>query len=167
MMMETKISMTDQEVGTITKTSIIMLESGVDDVFPLFGPIREKEWADGWNPRVLTATQDVSEHMMFRTRSKYTDEPDYTWIISKYHPEQFLIEYTVISSDRIWFITVACKAVGTITEATITYSYNGFTATAIARNRESAEKMFAHSLKDWETAINYFLRTGKKLGGHN
>jgi hypothetical protein len=147
----------------ISRSADIILNSTIDNVFPLFGPVREKEWAKGWDPVILSGSGDVEEQMVFRTASGYKDEPNYTWIVSKFIPSSFLIVYSVISVDRIWFITVNCKPLGSKTQATITYTYNGFTEAAAIRNRESADRMFAEELKDWQKAINHYLATGKKL----
>ena len=35
------------ESKRISRTSIITLNAPLEKVFPLFGPIKEKEWADG------------------------------------------------------------------------------------------------------------------------
>ena len=41
--------------------------------------------------------------MVFKTKSHGHGEPDYTWIVTKYTPEQSLIEYTVLTMERLWF----------------------------------------------------------------
>lgn len=41
------------ESARISRTSTITLNGPLGEVFPLFGPVREKEWAAGWEPRVL------------------------------------------------------------------------------------------------------------------
>jgi len=146
-----------------SRSADILLDVRVQEAFPLFGPIREKDWAEGWEPVVRHGAGVVEEKMIFQTKGSYRDEPDYTWIVSKYFPDRYLIKYTVISSNRVWFITVQCNPVGLKTRATIRYSYHGFTPIAIQRNHESIQQMFASNLNDWEVAINYFLKTGKKF----
>ncbi|MBI1766917.1 MAG: hypothetical protein HYR67_00920, partial [Bacteroidetes bacterium] len=47
----------------------------------------------------------------------------------------------------------------------ITYTYIGLNNEGNALNATALEKMYAHDLKDWEKAINYFLETGKVLKG--
>lgn len=91
----------------ISRTRTIALNAPLEKVFPLFGPIREKEWAADWEPRILySATGFVEEHMVFKTRPRHSREPDFTWTVSKYHPDQALIEYTVFTSERLWWITI-------------------------------------------------------------
>jgi hypothetical protein len=149
----------------ISRTSIITLNAPLKKVFPLFGPIREKEWAAGWEPQVIHATTDLEEHMVFQTRSHHGQEADFTWTVSKYYPDQALIEYTVFAPERIWWITIECregKAKET-TEAKITYTYTGLTESGNATNEKALATMYRRDLKDWQAAINHYLETGKRL----
>lgn len=149
----------------ISRTATISIKSPIEKVFPLFGPIREKEWAHGWDPTVVSGDGDVSEHMVFKTNGRYDDEPEYLWAVTKFFPEKYLIEYTVTSKDRIWFITVQCKNSASSTSADVTYTYIGLTKSAQERNSESLERMFARDLDDWEEAISHYLLTGNQLKG--
>jgi hypothetical protein len=145
----------------ISKTALIELRASIEKVFPLFGPIRETEWAYGWDPEIIFGNIDPEEHMIFRTKAGYDDEKFYTWIVSQYSLAHHKIEYTVSTTQRIWVITVQCTAHGNGTKAMITYTYTSLTDTGAKRNEESLRNMFACDLKDWEEAINFYLNTGK------
>jgi hypothetical protein len=146
----------------ISQSSEIVIDSVVENVFPLFGPLLEMEWAIGWEPRIIFLDQpNVAEHMIFQTKSHYGE--DYLWAVTQYVPERYFIEYTVTAVDRIWFIRVECKEAGLKTEATITYTYTGLNEKGNRRNREALDKMFVSDLKDWQDAINYYLANGKQL----
>jgi len=150
----------------ISRTSTITLNAPLKRVFPLFGPIREKEWAAGWEPQVLySTTGSVEEYMVFKTRSHHGHEPDSTWTVSKYHPDQAFIEYTVFAPGRLWWITIRCREgiVGETTEAEITYTYTGLTEKGNAINERALETMYRRNLKDWEESINHYLETGERL----
>ncbi len=144
----------------ITRSATFKVAGEIQNVFPLFGPIREKEWATGWNPEVIFATHPEAElHMIFKTAGT-ADEPEYLWTITHYNPETYCIVYTVSTANRIWFITVQCESAKTETMVTVTYSYTGLNEIGNMRNREMLQRMFMHDLRDWETAINYYLSTG-------
>jgi hypothetical protein len=152
------------EAVRIEETETITLHASVERVFPLFGPIEEQKWAEGWAPQILYGKSKAEEHMIFRTNSRYADEEFYTWVISKFNEPHRLIEYTVSAPGRIWFITVSCQKYGNEkTRATITYSFTALNEQAVARNQESLDRMFADRLVDWEEAINYYLATGQKI----
>lgn len=152
-----------QTMNRIERSASFMVKSGVEQVFPLFGPIREKEWAAGWNPEIIYATHpEVEEHMIFSTPGILPGE-QFIWAVTQYRPHDFLIEYTVSAKDRVWFITVRCKPQDEHTTVTVTYSYTGLTEQAGRLNQQALESMFVHQLKDWEDAINFYLETGKQF----
>ncbi len=146
----------------ISRSSTLSINAPIEKAFPLFGPLLEMEWAAGWEPRVIYLDQEhVAEHMIFQTKSLYGD--DYLWAVTQYAPEHFKIEYTVQATDRIWFIRVQCLSSKEATKAMVTYTYTGLSENGNQKNREALEKMFSQDLKDWEEAINYYLKTGKQL----
>lgn len=82
----------------ISRTATITLRGPIAAVFPLFGPIEERKWEDGWDPMILfPETGDLEEGMVFTTRGHTDEEATYTWIVSKYHPANHAIQYTVSS----------------------------------------------------------------------
>lgn len=149
----------------ITRKSQITLNGLMGEVFPLFGPIKESEWAPGWAPKIIYRTSLIEEHMVFTTTSHHGQEPDSTWTLSRYNPENAFIEYTVFAPERLWWITIQCResVEKKQTEAEITYSYTGLTDRGNMINKKALDKMFEHNLKDWEEEINYYLDTGHRL----
>lgn len=157
------------KAGRFERSATIILNGPLEQVFPLFGPIREKEWADGWNPEIIHgAGDDVEEHMVFKTVSHFHEESDYVWTVSKYMPDRAFIEYTVISGERIWFITVKCDKdpAPRTTRAEITYTITGLTENGNSIGEKALQEMFARDLKDWEEAINFYLKTGERFTHH-
>lgn len=146
----------------IQRTSVFVVHASIEKAFPLFGPLLEMEWAEGWEPRVIFLRQKyVEEHMIFKTKSQYGE--DYLWAVTQYDPALYKIEYTVTAPDRIWFIGVVCQANDNQTKVSVTYTYTGLSEKGNQQNKDALEKMFANDLKDWEKAINYYLETGKQL----
>lgn len=161
---ETKEALTDYKAERISRTASFLVKEDVKKVFPLFGPVREMEWAEGWEPQIVfSETMDVETKMIFQTAERFENEGKYTWVISQYFPERYLIEYTVSTPERIWFITVQCAENGEQTHVTVTYTFTGLTEKGHELNKQALEKMYAENLKDWEAAINYYLTTGKPL----
>jgi len=145
----------------ISRSATLSLNADIDKVFPLFGPVLEKEWAYSWDPEIIFSGTDlVEEGMIFRTKG---EEEHYTWVVTKYQPDNYIVEYTVNTSTRIWFILVACKQAGSKTLAKVTYTYTGLTGKGMELNRAALAKMFEFDLRDWEDAINFYLQTGRQL----
>jgi hypothetical protein len=153
-----------QTAERIERTASFLVKAPIEKAFPLFGPIREKEWAAGWEPQVIYSQHpEVEEHMIFKTVSNSPDEKEYVWVVAQYRPINFFIEYQVSTHQRIWFIMVKCKPQQENTLVSVTYSYTGLTDNGNRINQESLTKMFTHELKDWEEAVNFYITTGKRL----
>lgn len=155
----------DFHAQRIAETRRIKLNAPLQIVFPLFGPIKEKLWVKGWEPEILFLdAAEIAEHMIFRTPPRFEKEPPYTWILSKYAPEQAFVEYTVFTPERLWTIAVRCEAAAPhTTHAEITYTFTGLSEHGNTLNEKALAAMYANDLKDWEEAINHYLKTGEKL----
>lgn len=154
---------TDFKSERISKTASFIVNAPVEKSFPLFGPVREKEWAAGWEPEIIFSnSQEVEEHMIFKTSGKHHGE-EFLWTITQLRPEEYLVEYTVSTPERIWFIRVKCEAKQETTLVTVSYTYTGLSEQGIEKNHEALDKMFEHNLADWEEAINHYIQTGEQL----
>jgi len=150
------------------KSATITLNGPIGKVFPLFGALEEKKWADGWNPIVMYPTSEkLEEGMVFTTPAHGHGETAYAWIVSKYQPDNHLIEYIVSTTNRYWVISIKCRASSdTETEATVSYTFTGLTPLGNEINKHAIGKMYERNLQDWEEAINYYLKTGNALKHH-
>ncbi len=148
----------------ISKSATIVVNAKIEDVFPLFGPIREKDWAEGWDPEILYSTTNLVErHMIFRTKPSNDVEDYFIWVITTFKPDQHKIEYTVSTKNRIWFINVSCTAIQSKTRAEISYTFTSLNEMGWQLSKEALQKMYANDLKDWEEALNFYLATGTLL----
>jgi len=158
--------MTEAQV-LIEHTSVIKLVGGISRVFPLFTPLGEREWAEGWDPAVVwPGDETVQERMVFTVRRG--DGPETVWLVSKYGEQHGIIEYTVYESERVHWILIRCSTAedGESTKAEITYTYVGTSDGACQKNAQQLASMYKHNLKDWEYAINHYLRTGERITHH-
>lgn len=150
----------------VEKASVIRLDAPLAQAFALFGPLREREWAEGWNPEVIwPASESIQERMVFVVRSPHGHDHDSTWLISRYDADGGLLEYTVFSPESVHSILIRCRAVegGRATEAEIAYRYVGTSEKSRAHNVRALETIYHRDLKDWEEAINHYLRTGQRI----
>jgi hypothetical protein len=144
----------------ISRTSAIVLNGIPSEVFPLFGPIREKEWAPGWDPTIIYPNGVLAEaHMVFTSRLRDADQAESTWTISTYDPQGGFIEYTVFAPGRLWTIAIRCRPgqADRTTRAEVTYTYTGLTDSGRRLNEAALECMFHCDLKDWEEQVNCLL----------
>ncbi len=143
----------------IEKTATIILKGKPEQVFPLFGAFEERKWAEGWQPVLVYPDKEIIlEGTTFLTHGHGHGENKFTWIVNRYDPANFMIQYLVWSDNRHWTITVDCKAEAeNLTSASITYQFTGHNATGNKINRRLLDNMYAHNLRDWADAINQYL----------
>ncbi len=144
-----------------TQSFTIGLNGSVADVTPLFGPVREAEWAPDWSPRFIYPAQGVQrEGAMFITTTG--DGKERLWLLTTYDVKKGRVEYVVLipgfAANEIKIRVVPdgeqhCKA-------TITYRRSALAPEA----NEEVAKLDAHWAEEqrihWETAINEALAKG-------
>ncbi|SRR5690606_3107364 len=149
----------------VSRTATFRVDAEIERTFPLFGPISEMDWAPGWAPEIVYSVNPVvEEHMVFRTPGYHPSESHCLWALTLFRPEEHLVEYTVSTQNRIWFIRVQCAANGSSTNVEVTYTYTSLNELGCQLNRAAIAEMYRRDLRDWQEAIDYYLKTGKRWG---
>jgi len=144
-----------------TQSFTITLNGSVAGVTPLFGPVREAEWAPDWSPHFLHRAQGVQrEGVVFTTGPGHGR--DRLWLLTTYDVRNGRVEYVVVTpgstANEIKIRVVPdgeqhCKA-------TITYRRSALTP----EGNEEVAKLDEHWAEEqrihWETAINEALAKG-------
>ena len=139
----------------------IVLQGSVADATPLFGPVREAEWAPGWAPHFLHPPEGAqSEGVVFTTTT--SKDKERLWLLTAYDLKEGRVEYVIITpgftANEVKIRVVPdgdrqCRA-------TITYRHS-----AVApQGNEEVNKLDAHWADQqrvhWEAAINALLAKG-------
>ena len=94
---------TNFKAERISRTAAITLNGNIKDVFPLFDAFEERKWADGWDLTLIYPdTEIIEEGTTFKTTGNEIDKSDFLWIVSKFQPENYLIQYLVSTPNRYW-----------------------------------------------------------------
>src|SRR4029077_2673712 len=144
-----------------TQSFTIILDGSVSDVTPLFGPVREAEWAPDWSPRFIHPAQGVQrEGVVFTTSPGHGR--DRLWLLTTYEVGNSRVEYVVVTPT---FTTNEIK-IRVVPDgeqnvkARITYRR----ASLVPEANEEVAKLDAHWAEEqrihWETAINEALAKG-------
>src|SRR4029077_11762293 len=79
-----------------TQSFTISLKGSVADVTPLFGPVRETEWAPSWTPRFLHPAEGAQrEGAIFTSVSSTGTER--LWLLTAYDVKEGRVEYVFIA----------------------------------------------------------------------
>jgi hypothetical protein len=144
-----------------TQSFTIELNGSVPDVTPLFGPVREAEWAPDWSPRFIHPAQAVQREGVVFTTS-HGHGRNRLWLLTTYDVRNGRLEYVVVTpastANEIKIRVLPdgeqhCKA-------TITYRRSALTPEG---NQEVA-KLDEHWAEEqrihWKTSINEVLAKG-------
>jgi hypothetical protein len=159
-----------EETGTAaveqrTQSFTIELNGSAADVAPLFGPVREAEWAPDWSPRFIHPVQGVQrEGAVFTTVGAYGR--DRVWLLTAYDVTNGRVEYVVLTA-AFTVNEIKIRVVpdgGQHCKATITYRRSALTP----EGNEEVAKLDAHWAEEqrihWQAAINEALAKG---GSHD
>jgi hypothetical protein len=136
----------------------ISLNGSMAEVVPLFGPVREAEWAPGWTPHFIhPAKSEQREGAVFTTTSAHGQER--LWLLTAYDEKDGRVDY-VFMTPGFTFNDIKIRVIPDgekHCKATITYRHS---ALAPEGNAE-VEKLDAHWAEQqqvhWEQAINATL----------
>jgi hypothetical protein len=141
-----------------TQSFTILLQGSATEATPLFGPVREAEWAPSWAPRFLHPPEGAQrEGVVFTTTTSKGKER--LWLLTTYDINQGRVEYLCMTpgftANEIKIRVVPegdrrCKA-------TITYRHSALAP----EGNEEVTKLDAHwenqQRVHWEAAINAAL----------
>lgn len=132
------------------------------EITPLFGPVREREWAPDWAPHFIYPAQGGQEEgAVFTTTSANGQER--LWLLTTYNVEHGEVEYVVITPGftanqiKIQIAPDGEKQ----SKATITYRHSALAPEGNEEVRKLSPDWAAHQRVHWESAINSVLK--KKL----
>lgn len=156
----------------VTRGQVLSLSGKPEDVFPLFGPVREKEWAEAWqiNP-IYTETELAEEGFIFTTKGHSGGEV--IWVMTQYATSTLDLEYLVISPGlRVVKLHVHCEADSNdpncdcATHAVVTRTMTALSEHGNISVDQFTEESFRDDMALWEKAINHYLKTGEPLRHH-
>ena len=139
-----------------------------DEVFLLLCPVLEAEWVPDWRYRLIYSQSGVAElGCVFATPNE--DGSETTWVVTHYDPAAFRIGFVWVNPGIVAAYIEIClrsksaAAKAPITEALIRYTYTGLSPAGNRELERYDRRWFEHKMKSWQTAINHYLQTGKKI----
>ena len=151
----------------VERTHRIALNGEADQVFPLFGPIREADWVAGWEPEMVAGDGLTPERgCVFRTFD--TERGETVWLLAQLDFEDCRIGYlraTPQSDLAEITIEVESDAPGR-SVAAITYRVTGLSEAGNRYAESFTEQHYQEWIDEWAVAINHYLATGHRLPTH-
>ena len=154
------------EFETVQKTfTCVQINTGnIKEVFPLLCPVREKDWIDGWNYKMIKSISGlIEENCVFTTEQHGKLET--VWYVTQYDKENYKIEFIRVTPiENTVRINIELEKIDSITtKSHISYVYTILDKKDIVTKIKEIEQSFSDSMNYWEKAINHYLKTGKML----
>lgn len=130
-----------------------------DQVFPLLCPIRELEWAEGWNPSLVVSNSGVVEKdCVFITPG---DSEDTIWVVTRHDAEQLELEMLMVTPGRtVGKLEISLLDLGgNKTAAEVAYTHTSLGPEGDEYMGGLTEEWYLQFMQDWETQLNHFLST--------
>jgi hypothetical protein len=144
----------------------VHLDAAPSQVFPLFGPIGEREWAPGWDPKMIFPADGSSrvKGSVFTIGGKHGDE---IWVVTGYDTQNGLVSYLVVlPSHLVTEIEIHVQKQGEQkSSAEVTYRRTALSAAGNHMVTFLTENVGGHAAH-WEHAINEALRKRRDSVGH-
>ncbi len=130
-----------------------------DEIMPLLTPLGEKAWARGWDPTILFEAPPPGSGTVFTTR--HADRPETTWLLETFDPVAGHVRYIHMTpgSDVTEIDIALARAPGSAgrTEATVRYTYTGFSKRGNDLVDSMTEEHYRHFMMAWEQELNDYL----------
>lgn len=147
----------------VTRTRTIRLHAKPEDVFPLFCPVREVEWVEGWDPEVVYSTSGLVEaDCIFVTREA---EERAIWAVIRHDAERFALDLLKVAPEEaVTRIEVRLEAAGgNHTDARIAYTHTALGPRGSAQVERFTEERYGKIMETWRRVLNHYLETGSAM----
>ena len=145
--------------------SCTQINSGnIKEVFPLLCPVREKDWIDGWDCKMIHSISGLIEkNCVFVTG--HHGESETVWHVTLYDKKNYTIEFLrVTPNENTVRINIQLEKIEEkATKSHISYLYTILNEKDIETQMNHIEQSFFDSMTYWEKAINHYLTKRKVL----
>ena len=133
-------------------------------VFPLLCPVREKDWVEGWEYKMIFSKSGLIEKNCIFSTPHHGNEQT-IWYVTEYDRENYKIQFVrVTPNEEVVKIDIFLSDNGNgTTSSNITYQYTALNESKNLWIKEKLESEFKENMIEWEDAINFYIKTGKKL----
>jgi hypothetical protein len=147
----------------VTHTFTQTLDAPPAAVLPLLCPVREAEWVPGWSPALVLSDSGVAEPDCVFTTPDAAAGPDAEaiWTVLAQDADAGTVEMLKVTPGFLVVrLQVALRpAPDGRCLADVTYRYTALSASGEAYVAARTPEAYAAFMRDWERALNDFLRT--------
>lgn len=148
----------------ITRTYVQKIDARPGEVFPLLCPVRESEWLEGWQCRVVYSRSGLAEkNCVFKTARE--GEAETVWTITEHDRDKLKVEFLMVTpGSRVGRLEIEIVgAAGDRSAVHISYTFTALSQEGNLFIDAYTEELFNQRMRWWERSMNHFLATGRLL----
>jgi hypothetical protein len=140
------------------------LAASPNTVFPLLCPVREAEWLRGWRYSLVHSASGVAElGCVFMTPHRHGGT-ETVWVVTEYEPPRRIGFVRVTPGAAAVQIAIELTPIGAgETRALVRYTYTALSDSGEAELAAAGEEAWRAMMQEWESSLNHYLATGRKL----
>ena len=146
-------------MSTIKHTEQFKINRPIEILFPLFSAEGERLWVPGWDYENIMGSTDLHEDYVFLTKNHDHASTDAIWLVKKYEPETFLVQfYKVEPENKVGIITVRCnKITKCVTQVEVSYEYISLSKAGDEFIESFTSTEYKTFISEWKNLLeNYF-----------
>jgi hypothetical protein len=124
------------------------LHGSPQEIFPLLCPVRECEWARGWDPRLVISRSGIAEPDCVFITGPADNES--IWVLTAFQPPGHIEFVKVTPAETVARITIDLRAEGSDTLADVTYAYTALHERGARILADFTAESYQEFMKDWE-----------------
>ena len=147
-------------MNSVKHTAGFEIAQPIAILFPLFSAEGEKLWVPDWDYENVMDTTQLSEDCVFLTRSHDHAETDAIWIVKKYVPADYLVEfYRIEPEQKVGLVRVRCSSVSKAqTSVEVTYRYTALSSDGKRFVASFDETAYGEFIAEWKTLLSQYFR---------
>ena len=131
-------------------------------VFPLLCPVREYEWIDVWQGKLLYARSGAAEEDCIFTSHSFDEIGPETWVCSRYEPP-LRIDYLRFTAHTVIRLELTLKPADTGTDLAAAFVATGITGTGKSLVAGFGPATCTEFSRPCFLMLDHFVRTGTML----
>lgn len=134
-------------------------------IMPLYCPVRELDWCENWNPKVVNSNTGLVEKDCIFITSHGDD--DVVWIVSDYDVAKgHVVMYYHVPEVLVTKLEIKVAPITDIkTKATLIYSKTSLSERGDKVLEDFTKEEYNIMMDSWAKAMNHYLATGEMLTG--
>ncbi len=148
----------------VTRSYTQTIRAHADKVHALICPVREVEWLEGWDCRMIYSRSGLAEEgCVFTSRSGA--EPETLWVIAVRDDARRRTRFVRVTPDsRLAMVDIhVTPSAENTAKVSIAYTITALTEDGNRFIEAFTQAAFEEDMRFWEATMNHYLETGRPL----